>query len=137
MSHSQDNLSNLRSQLVDLNIELFKLISQRAQLTQLIQKEKGPDLKSHYDAQREKALFQELLPELKKLSLKELASFSLLMESQAQAPSKYPAWSEGVHLVGPNLGIQSLINPLLLKVTHPEHFKTLKLKTEFSFLLSI
>ena len=137
MSHSLANLSNLRTQLSELNCELFDLFAKRSDLTQLIQAEKGSTLLSHYDAKREKNLFSELHLQLAGLSLRELASFSLLMESHAGAPEKYPAWSEGVHLVGPGHGIQSLINPLLLKETHPELFKTLKLKTDFSFLLSI
>ncbi len=137
MSHLQVNLSKYRSQLSELNCELFELFKKRAQLTHLIQAEKGSQLASHYDAHREQALFVELKGKLQSLSLGELASFSLLMESQAGAPLKYPAWSEGVHLVGPIHGVQSLINPLLLKTTHPELFKTLKLKTDFSFLLSI
>ncbi len=137
MSHSQVNLSKLRTQLAQLNSELFGLFEKRAHLTHLIQVEKGSKLLTHYDAKREKALFKEMRSQLLRLSLRELASFSLLMESQAGAPGMYPAWSEGVHLVGPSQGVQCLINPLLLQETHPELFKTLKLKTEFSFLLSI
>lgn len=137
MSHSQVSLSNLRTQLTQLNCELFEVFKKRSALTQQIQREKGVALTTHYDANREELLFAELRPKLVAMSLRELASFSLLMESHAGAPEKYPAWSEGVHLIGPSQGVQCLINPLLLKVTHPELFKSLKLKTEFSFLLSI
>lgn len=137
MSHSQDNLSKLRSQLAQLNTELFNLIKEREQLTRQVQAAKGAGLNSHYDAQREKQLFTHHKSSFDQLSLRELAAFSLIMESQAGAPALYPAWSEGIHLVGPSRGLESLINPLLLKMGHPELFKTLKLKTDFSFLLSI
>jgi chorismate mutase len=137
MSHSQDNLSKLRSQLAQLNTQLFELIKVREELTHELQKAKGSGLTTHYDAQREKQLFTDHKSALDQLSLRELAAFSLIMESQAGAPVLYPAWSEGAHLVGPSLGIESLINPLLLKTSHPNLFKSLKLKTDFSFLLSI
>ena len=137
MSHSLDNLSKLRSQLAQLNTQLFELIQTRAELTHELQKAKGKNLVTHYDAQREKQLFVDHKSVLDQLSLRELAAFSLIMESQAGAPGFYPAWSEGVHLAGRNEAIESLINPLLLKTCHLELFKRLKLKADFSFLLSI
>lgn len=138
MSHSQANLSKLRFQLAQLNTQLFEIIKERAELTHQLQRAKGEALTTHYDAQREKQLFSEHKSAFDQLSLRELAAFSLIMESQAGAPVLYPAWSEGIHLVGANGGgLESLINPLLLKTSQPELFKRLKLKTDFSFLLSI
>ena len=137
MSHSQANLFKLRSQLAQLNTQLFEIIKERSKLTHQLQRAKGEALTTHYDAQREKQLFSEHKSAFDQLSLRELAAFSLIMESQAGAPVLYPAWSEGIHLVGANGGLESLINPLLLKTSQPELFKRLKLKTDFSFLLSI
>ncbi len=91
---------------------------------------------SHYDPEREADLFKKLTPEIKELSLKELLAFSLIMEDQAtaMAPGSYPSWSQSCHLSEPSKDLASMVNPLLLKASHPELFSRLKLTAEFAFL---
>lgn len=91
---------------------------------------------SHFDPEREKALFEQMRPEMKGLTIKELLSFSLVMEDQAMAmaPGSYPTWSNGIHLQEPTRELFGMINPILLKTSHPELFARLSLNGEFSFL---
>lgn len=91
---------------------------------------------SHYDPEREFELFKSLENELKDLSLKELLAFSLIMEDQAtaMAPGSYPSWSQFSHLGEPSKDLAGMVNPLLLKVSHPELFSRLKLASDFVFL---
>lgn len=91
---------------------------------------------SHYDPEREADLFKTLAAEVKELSLKELLAFSLIMEDQAtaMAPGSYPSWSQSCHLAEPSKDLAGMVNPLLLKVRHPELFSRLKLTAEFAFL---
>jgi chorismate mutase len=136
-SSRESNLAQLREALLQLNTQFFMLLSDRRALTLQIQELKSASGRfSHFDPERERELFLHLLIELKELSLKELLAFSLIMEDQAMAmaPGSYPQWSSGTHLEEPDQGIVSMINPVLLKITHPELFNRLSLSTEFSFL---
>ncbi len=133
------NLTDSRKELDLLNKEIFKLFTQRRELVGKIQKYKEASSHhfAHFDPQREKQLFTNLLADLKLLSLSELAAFSMLMESQAGAPQKYPQWSEGIHLLETPSCAEHRINPILLKICNAAAFETLKLESSFSFLRSI
>jgi chorismate mutase len=136
-SSRASNLAPLRERLAQLNSEFFIIMTERRSIALKIQ-----DLKenkgrySHYDPEREMALFVKLEKEIKELSLKELLAFSLIMEDQAMAmaPGSYPGWSQSCHLIDPAKELTSMINPLLLKVTHAELFSRLHFNSEFSFL---
>jgi chorismate mutase len=137
-SASNTKLGELRDSLRDLNQQIFKLILERRSLVEQIQQQKTHvDGFASFDLQRELQFFQELKPVLSKLSLQELMAFSLLMEGQAGAPIKYPAWSEGVHLLEAPSHNEHRLNPILLKILLPEAFATLKLTSHFGFLRSI
>ncbi|MBY0517394.1 MAG: chorismate mutase [Bacteriovoracaceae bacterium] len=133
------NLADTRKELDLLNKEIFKLFIQRRDLVAKIQNFKEPSSQSfpHFDPQRELQLFKNLLADLKLMSLSELAAFSLLMESQAGAPQKYPQWSEGIHLLETPSCAEHRINPILLKICNAAAFEALKLESTFSFLRSI
>jgi chorismate mutase len=135
MSATPDRISELRAGLLAVNRSWLQLIQERRSLSAQIQQCKEGDW--NYDPQRETQIFAALSEELKTLSLGELASFSLLMEAQAQAPLRYPQWSLGEHLLAPTRRLEELINPLLLREYSMDMFKSLKLKAEYSFLLSI
>jgi chorismate mutase len=132
-------LNDYRKELDLLNKEIFRLFAQRRELVGKIQKFKTASSQSfaHFDPQREKELFTNLLEDLKLLPLSDLAAFSMLMESQAGAPQKYPQWSEGIHLLETPICAEHRINPILLKICNAAAFDTLKLDSTFSFLRSI
>jgi chorismate mutase len=139
MSHSsrESNLAQFREALLQLNTQFFFLMEERRNLSLRIQELKEPSGRfSHFDPEREKEVFEILKPETKKVSLKELLAFSLIMEDQAlsMAPGSYPTWSQGIHLQEHSRDLFTMINPLLLKITHPELFSRLHLTSEFSFL---
>lgn len=91
---------------------------------------------SHYDPDREKEIFTRFTSELKNCSIKELLAFSLLMEdhAMAMAPGSYPAWSQYIHVASPKREMVEMINPLMLKISHPNFFNPLVLSSEFAFL---
>ena len=139
MSHSsqESKLSQYRETLLQLNTQFFLILSERRQVSLKIQELKTSTGRySHFDPEREKALFELLAPDLKKLSLKELLSFSLIMEDQAMAmaPGSYPSWSNKLHLSSAGEELFYMINPLMLKFSRPELFERLVLKADFSFL---
>jgi hypothetical protein len=112
------------------------MISERRAISLKVQELKnGSGRYSHFDPEREKALFERLKDEVKGLTLKELLAFSLIMEDQAMAmaPGSYPTWSSGIHLTEPSTELFAMINPLLLKTSHPDLFSRLKLNPNFSF----
>ena len=138
MSHSSraSNLSQYREALSQLNSEFFLLLSERRSLSVKIQEMKAVSGRfSHFDPEREQVLFSQLSVELTPLSIKELLAFSLIMEDQAMAmaPGSYPSWSSKIHLQGLTNELFAMINPILLKTTHPELFSRLSLNSEFSF----
>lgn len=143
MSHSSraSNLAQLRERLAQMNSEFFLLVSERRKASLDIQslKEGGTGRYSHYDPERELALFKQFESELKELSLKELLAFSLIMEDQAQAfaPGAYPSWSQGGHLQHSTREIYEMINPLLFKFSHVSFLSKLQLTQEFQFLLQL
>src|SRR5665647_3217028 len=95
-SSRESNLSQLRERLAQLNTEFFMVIADRRGVSMALQDLKEPKGRySHFDPERESALFKLMSPELKTLSLKELLAFSLVMEDQAMAmaPGSYPNWS--------------------------------------------
>ncbi len=139
MSHSsrESNLAELREALAQANSELFLTLSERRKLCVKIQEFKESKGRySHYDPEREKTLFQHFQKDLSELSLRELLAFSLIMEdhAMAMAPGSYPAWSQHTHLAGHKNELFEMINPLLLKISHPNIFSKIHFGPEFEFL---
>ena len=140
MSHSsrESNLAHFRELLLQVNTQILQLIVDRRNACLRIQELKAVTGRfSHYDPDREIVVFKHLQEELKTLSIKELLAFSLIMEDQAMAmaPGSYPTWSLGSHLTeAAGKDFFGMINPLLLKITHPNLFNRLSLNTEFAFL---
>ena len=99
---------------------------------------------SMYDPKREWNLFKTLNNQLYQLSIKEVLSLSLIIESQALEMNNngefsddlkvYPVWSEGIHLKE-NTSSQGklffLINPLLLREYCLELFERVPLNENF------
>jgi len=128
----------LRDSLRDLNQQLFDLFLERRTLVEQIQQQKAQNTGfASFDCEREQQFFRELKPMLSKLSSHEVLAFSILMEGQAGAPTKYPAWSEGVHLLEAPSHNEHRLNPILLSILQPGAFATLKLTPHFGFLRSI
>lgn len=139
LSPALTSLESLRDSLQDNNLKLFEIFSLRQELVAAIQKHKT-EMRGewkHYDPTRENLLFAKMRSELSRLSLRELAAFSLLMEAHAGAPANYPAWSEGRHLLELPLQEHQRINPLIVKFCLPEHFRALALAPAFAFLRDI
>lgn len=136
-SSRESKLAQYREALLQLNAQVFLLISERRALSLKVQELKEVAGRySHFDPERERDLFQQMASEMKDLTVKELLAFSLIMEDQAtaMAPGSYPTWSAGVHLESQSQELSGMINPLLLKTTHPKLFERLKLNADFSFL---
>lgn len=136
-SSRESNLSQYREALLQLNTQLFLMIAERRVISLKIQEMKQESGRfSHFDPEREKGLFDQMKEEIKNLTIKELLAFSLVMEDQAMAmaPGSYPTWSTGIHLTEPSREPYTMMNPLLLKTSHPELFSRLSLNAEFSFL---
>lgn len=136
-SSRESNLSQYREALFQLNSEFFLLLSERRAMSLKVQELKnGTGRYSHFDPEREKLLFTKMKEEMKNLTIKELLAFSLIMEDQAMAmaPGSYPAWSASIHLTEPAHDLFAMINPLLLKSTHPDLFSRLKFNPDFGFL---
>jgi chorismate mutase len=123
---------------MELNSDLLHTIFDRREVSVEIQELKTKtDPYPNFDPHRERDLFGAMKESLKELSLKELLAFSLIMEAQAQAISSgaYPHWSQSQHLEQVDGRLEFMINPILLKLTHPERFELLKLKAEFVMIL--
>lgn len=134
-SHASD-LAQLREALAQTNSEFIINVDERRKLCLQIQTLKEKSGVAHYDPDQEKKVFSQASNELKKLSLKELLAFSLVMEDQAgaMAPGTYPSWSNRVHIKEAKGELFELINPLLLKVVKPEAFRRLSLASDYVFL---
>jgi len=136
-SSRESSLTQYREALLHLNTQFFMIVSERRFISQKIQ-----DLKTemgnypHYDPAREILLFKQFQEQITKLTIKELLSFSLIMEDQAMAmaPGSYPSWSSGIHLDAMSKELFCMINPLLLKSARPEIFERLNFTADFSFL---
>ena len=139
MSHSsrESEFAQLREALAQINSEYFFTLKERRAITLKIQERKGAAGRfSHYDPDREKEIFTLFVSELKILTMRELLSFSLVMEdhASAMAPGSYPAWSSSFHLSNHHHELFEMINPLMLKFSRPEFFSRLTLTQEFGFL---
>jgi chorismate mutase len=136
-SSRESNLQQYREALLQINTQIFLMISERRALSVKIQGMKESSGRySHFDPERELAVFEQLKEEMKALTIKELLGFSLIMEDQAMAmaPGSYPVWSSGVHLIEAAREPYAMINPILLKITHPDLFNRLSFNSDFSFL---
>ena len=87
----------------------------------------------NFDFVRELFVFQSL-DRLNQLSVKEVLSLSLLIESQAGNSDDYPCWSSGVHLAQKPNSILQQINPILLASTFKTSYDALPLNEEFKEL---
>lgn len=136
-SSRASELEQLREALLQSNSEFFFNLSERRKLCIAIQEVKGTTGRfSHYDPEREKIVFTHFKQQLSSLSLRELLAFSLVMEDHAlaMAPGSYPAWSQRLHLSSQPKDLHEMINPLMLKISHPDMFSRLDLIAEFHFL---
>jgi chorismate mutase len=136
-SSRESDLEQLREALLQSNSEFFFNLSERRKLCIAIQEMKGASGRfSHYDPEREKIVFTHFKSQLAGLSLRELLAFSLVMEDHAlaMAPGSYPAWSQRYHLSSDPKELHEMINPLMLKISHPDMFARLDLIPEFHFL---
>ena len=133
----QNHLELLRVKVLELNHQMFSLIRERRLIVNQIQSLKPTEGSfPYFDSKREILLFEKLASDLKMLSLKELLSFSVLMEGQADPAGVglYPQFSSGDHLEQKNrMGLIELINPILLHFYNSELEKQLSLKKEFRF----
>lgn len=137
LSSRASNLAQLREALAQTNSEFFLNLAERRKLCIGIQEFKEQTGRfSHYDPERENLVLKQFEDQLSNLSLRELLSFSLIMEDHAvaMAPGSYPSWSLRSHLETPSGEFFEMINPLMLKRFHPELFKRLNFQLEFSFL---
>lgn len=129
------NLEVLRLKLLNLNIELFELMSKRTQYVHKIQEQKLSENLKVFDPKREVLLFAKIQIDLKKLTLKQLFAFSLIIENDASTfCSSYPFWSERVHILNASGKLIEQINPILLKAYDTRLFSELSLKLDFDFI---
>ena len=136
-SSRESDLSQLREALAHLNSEFFLTVGERRNVCMKIQEFKETKGRySHYDPERERDIFGLFKEQLKASSLKELLAFSLIMEdhAMAMAPGSYPTWSQFSHLTNPKRELYEMVNPLILKISHPEFFNRITLSQEFAFL---
>jgi chorismate mutase len=136
-SSRESNLSQLREAIAHCNSELFLTLKERRALCVKVQEYKADEGRySRFDPEREKLVFQLFKEQLANLTVKELLAFSLIMEDQAMAmaPGSYPSWSQSVHIHQPKKDLVEMINPLMLKLSHPELFSKISLSAEFKFL---
>lgn len=135
-----DELNHLRHELLAINQQFFHIIEQRKDLVHAIQSQKFSAGQTVFCPEREWELFNQLANELKRLSIRELLAFSLVIEEDARSfNDTYPAWSEGQHLARDRhqnitQNIIELINPILLKVAQFDHFKDIQLNSDFDFI---
>jgi chorismate mutase len=138
LSSRESRLQEFRAKLAQLNFNLLLALDERKIVCREIQATKtiGSSNYPHYDPEREKVVFQEMMLELRQLSIRELLAFSLIMEEHAQGerPGAYPAWSQGVHLNSAPHQLLEMINPLLLSIILPEVFPSVELNQDFLFL---
>ncbi|MGK0367342.1 MAG: chorismate mutase [Thermoproteota archaeon] len=129
-------LSSLRLQLDTLTQNYFSLLSERSELVSNIQNLKPKNL--NFDCERESLMFNHFSTHIKKLNLKELFSYSLMIESHAQSTikSNYPEWSNRIHLKRSSCLLQEQINPILLRVWNEESYQELLFTDEWELLLN-
>jgi chorismate mutase len=136
-SSHESNLAQYREALLHLNAQFCMIVSERRAISLKIQGLKTSNGRfPNFDPEREKLIFELMKDEFKSFTIKELLAFSLIMEDQAMtlAPGAYPTWSQGVHLTEYSRDPFTMINPVLLKIGHPELFARLNLNPEFGFL---
>ena len=105
LSSRESNLAQYREALLQLNSEFFLMISERRSISLKVQELKdGSGRYSHFDPEREKALFERLKDEVKGLTLKELLAFSLIMEDQAMGGGGGRGIGRGVEWVAGDQG---------------------------------
>ena len=136
----QQQLELFRAQLLKINLDLIHLIKERRTTVHQIQNLKLRTTKfPYFDAEREKKIYIQFASELTKLTLKELFSFSLLIESNADPldDRSYPHFSQGDHLAQKNkqLKLHEQINPILLSIYDANLYKQVELDSYFKNLV--
>lgn len=125
-----NSLINLRDKLLKENLELIKSISFRKELVRSIHQVKMEKYLNAYDIKRELEVFNLIKSDLKRLTLNELFSFSLIMEDQVRCINKfYPAWSMQEHLDIKTNQFTDGTNPLLLAIFYKESYDKLKINS--------
>lgn len=131
----QNNISDLRDDVLKLNKQLFQLMQSRKKVIASIQITKKSSSVSGFDAKREWEVFQLLSDELNAQDMNELFLFSFLMETQVGGD--YPKWSQCAHLRNSTDELFEKVNPLLLKLVKNEYYKRLKLIDSYEYLETI
>lgn len=128
------DISNLRETLTGITEEVLNLLHKRKAIVTDIQSHKLND-RSYYcfDPKQEFKIFTSIQKDLSLMSLKELLSFSIIIEAHACVEvGAYPLWSEQQHLKSNTpMTIDAMINPILLAVTHKELYHSLPISEEF------
>lgn len=129
-------LDLIRQDVLLLTQEIIEKIQVRKNSVAKIQELK-PEQKTfkNFSPQREVFVFEQLKA-LEMLTLKEILSLSLLIESHAEQKGDYPKWSEGCHLRLKPQDISHQINPILLASTFKSRYDALPLNLEFEELLN-
>lgn len=131
------DLTSLRSDLKTLNAEFFLFLNQRKELVTTIQSIKETTTQYYcFDPDFEFSLFSLNSDVLSKLSIKELLSYSLILEDHALVDeNSYPEWTQLVHLSEKSHELYFRINPILLAVIHKNLYDQLPLNDEFKSML--
>ena len=128
------SLTDLRSSLEKINIELIQMLIDRRDLVSQIQHIKKLENANHFDPGQEWIVFSNLSNDLNEWSLEEILAFSLIMQSHVGKESNYPRWSTGEHLVKKSDNIIDQINPILLAKLKPELVESLEFNNSFKFV---
>jgi len=130
-----EELNSLRKEAFVISENLIQCILKRRPIVLKIQSQKvKKDSFQNFDPNREVLLFNSL-KDIDSLTLEELLSISLIIESQAGTAVEYPKWSRGIHLTAKPNNISEQINPILLASTFKNSYDALPLNIEYKELL--
>jgi chorismate mutase len=137
-----NNLDNFRNELEAVNSSILQSIKKRRLLVKeiaVLKSYSSPIIEQYlnYSPNREWELYNRSVGLLHALSIKELLSFSLLIEDHAGVREGiYPAWSSLDHLTdGSDCNLISMINPLLIALLFPDKLRELSLIDWFQDIL--
>ena len=117
-------LASLREHLIELNEQLFSVLTLRQALVSQIREQKN----SAWSPERERFIFSRYVKATPDYNVKQDLIYSLIIEQQAG--QGYPRWSEGEHLTHAPTQLEQQLNPLLLLERDLASFQNLKLKPE-------
>lgn len=125
-------LSELRKELDKINVRIFSHLNKRQQIVRKIQSEKCKlEITTSWSPLREKEIFLVYIKSYPLFDLEHDLLYSLLIEKQASLTAKYPRWSRLEHLREPSLGIEFLVNPVLLFLRDKNVYHRLDLLSEY------